>query len=671
MKILAIHRFILLLFLLSVSVCFPFLLLAQELPPDHPISLFRQGMEYRRIGDFYRALEFFRAAALKNPAYFDPIFASADLFFQLEEYDEALKMVDTALRLSRSDSSARVLKARILVGMGRFKEASDLYATLLQEEPNNVEARLGKAELDLALGKNRNATLEYLDTLKRFPDNRRALLSLAVLLDQQGNGQEAETYFDAALRTHSDAPIVHYLMGEYYFKQKKFDLAIERALAALSIRPDYPEAHQLLGWISFQKGDYQEAYSRMDRLLALNRSNPMGFYLKALSALRLGRKDEGITLLRSLLTLTPDDEIARITLEDSLRELLSMEDNLRKSYAQYHFDRGDKFQERNLFQRALEEYRRGLQIDPYSKRGRLAYAEIQQKIGFAGYAYNSLEFLKKQNLADRTALEQMEILESILSDRPARRWQFDQFINRKPSISLSLFVDLKSGVLQHGFSELFLARYLSDLLIGFPSIQIPLSPMAVYTFGEAFQEARQRGTDYFILLAFGESAREFSVQGDLFLSRTGGKIGTFSVYRTGNDRVQNALVQVASIVKEKLPLRGQLLKREFESVLVSLGKVDGVKKGDKFWILPSQALTLKNDSFGFVYSPKDILGTFTVTDVDDLLCEGTVAREGFFDRINPGDVVIPFEEQKAKAESAPSAPAPSASILYKKILRIQ
>jgi len=663
------HRF---LPLLILSALLPVFLQAQELPPDHPISLYRQGMEYRRIGDFYRALELFRAATLKNPAYFDPIFASAELFFQLEEYDEALKMVDAALRLSRRDSAARVLKARILVGMGKFTEASDIYTNLLREEPNNTDARLGKAELDLALGKNRNATLEYLDTLKRFPDSRRALLSLGVLLSQQGNVQEAETYFDAALRYHSDNPIVHYLVGEYYFRQRKYDLAVERAKTALSIKPDYLEAHQLLGWISFQQGDYAEAYSRMDRLLSLNRANPLGFYLKALSALRLGKKDEGITLLRSLVTLAPEDEVARITLEDSLKEILPVEDNLRKTYAQYHFDRGDKFQDRNLFQRALEEYRRGLQIDPYSKRGRLAYAEIQQKIGFPGYAYNSLEFLKKQNLADRTALEQLEILTSILSYRPAMRWQYDQFIHRKPSLSLSLFVDLTSGTLQHGFSELFLARYLADLLIGIPSVQIPYPPMVAHTFGEAFQEARQRGTDYFILLSFGQTAREFSIQGDLFLSRTGGKIETFAVYRIGNDRVQNALLQVSSLIKGKLPLRGELLKREFERALVGLGSTDGVKKGDKFLILPAQAVSLKNDSIGFVYSPKEILGTFTVTEVDDLLCEGTVVKEGFFDRINPGDVIIPYEEQKPKGEPSPSpVPTPSALMLYKKILRIQ
>ena len=661
-----------LLLFLILSILLQVLLRAQELPLEHPISLYRQGMEYRRIGDFYRALELFRAAILKNPAYVDPIFASAELYFQLEEYDEALKMVDAALRLSHKDSAARVLKARILVGMGNFKEASDLYTNLLQEEPHNTEARLGKAELDLALGKHRSATLEYLDTLKSFPDNRRALLSLGVLLSQQGNVQEAETYFDAALRYHSDNPIVHYLVGEYYFRQKKYDLAMERAKTALSIKPDYPEAHQLLGWISFQKGDYSDAYYRMDRLLMLNRSNPLGFYLKALSALQLGRKDEGITLLRSLLTLAPEDEVARITLEDSLKELLPVEDNLRKTYAQYHFDRGDKFQDRNLFQRALEEYRRGLQIDPYSKKGRLAYAEIQQKIGFLGYAYNSLEFLKKQNLADQAAQEQLEILTSILSDRPAMRWRYDPFTYRKPSLRLSLFVDLTGGALQHGFSELFLARYLIDLLIGIPSIQIPYPPMAVRTFGEAFQEARQRDTDYFIFLSFGETAREFSIQGDLLLSRTGGKIDTFSVYRTGNDRVQNALVQFASRIKEKLPLRGELLKREFEQALVGLGSADGVKRGDKFLILPAQAVNLKNDSIGFVYSPQAILGTFTVTDVDDLLCEGTVMKEGFFDRINPGDVVIPYEEQKPKETTSPSpTPTPSALMLYKKILRIQ
>jgi tetratricopeptide (TPR) repeat protein len=628
-------------------------------------------MEYRLQGDFYRALELFRTASLRNPAYFDPLFASAEVFFQLEEYDEALKMVEAALRLAKTNPPARILKARILVGMGRFQEAADVYTTLLSEEPNNVDARLGKAELDIALGKNRNAAIEYLDTLKRFPDNRRALLSLGVLFMQQGNYQQAETYFETALRYHSDSPIVHLLVGEYYFKLKKYDLAIEQAHTALSIKPDFEEAHNLLGIISFQRGEYLETYTRMDQILALNRNNSLAWYLKALSALRLSRQEEGITLLRTLVNLAPEDEISRITLEDSLREYLPVEHALRKTYALYHFERGDKFQERNLFNRAFEEYRRGLQIDPYSVRGRLSYADILQKLGFPASSYNSLYFLKKQNSTDRTVLEQLEIAESLQADRTARRWNIDQFMQRNPSFRLSLFVDVRASSLVHPFSELFLLQYNRDLLLGNPSVTVA-SPLSVDSFSEAFQEARQRGTDYFLIVRFNETDREFSVSGDIYLSRTGGKIDSFSVFRTGNDRIQNALVQVASLMKEKIPLRGELLRREFEKGLVGLGSIDGVKKGDKFYILPARSLSLKNDSFGFVFPPGDILGTFTVTDLDDLVCEGVVEKNGFFDRINPGDVLIPYIDLQAKSETGTSSTVPSPEpSLYRKILKIQ
>lgn len=641
---------------------------AQTAPQQGPIQLYRKGVDARIEGDYYGALEFFKAALEKNPGYFDPTLASADVYFVLEEYDQALALTEKAISLSKANSSARILKARILACVGDPKGAAEIYRAVLSSEPNNLEARLGKAELEISQGKNKNASREYLETLKIAPNNRRALLSLAVLFQSQGDVVSAQEYFELAVRYHGDVPLTHLLAGEFFLRRGMLDKADEHAGIALTLRPDYEDAMMLRGAVQLKRGRYQDVYDVMDRVIALNRNNASAWYMKGLSSLRIGKPQDGIQFLRTLVSLKPDDEIARITLEDSLREFLPVEDPVRASYADHHFDRGDAFQERNLFSRAFEEYRRGLQVNPYSKRGRIAFADILSRLGFEARALQALVFLKDQKIADRDVLERIETGQSLLEDRVSRMWKIDQFAVRKEKFSLAVFHDPGKSLLVHEEAGTYLSRFFSDLLVGSPKFSLAADPVAVTGFSQAFQEARQRKSDYFFMLSFSETEREFVAKADLYLSRTGAKIDSFQVFRTGNDKVQNALVQLTASAAGKFPFRGELLKRQFERGIVSLGIVDGIKKGDKLEIVSSKKISLKFDSIEFVYKPEDVLGTVVVTSVDDLVSEGTVEKTGFFDRLNPGDTVIAAKPEGKK--SVPEREAPDVP-LYKRILRIR
>jgi tetratricopeptide (TPR) repeat protein len=640
----------------------------QPLPADHPISLYRQGTEARAGGNYYTALEYYQSAIMKNPSYYEPIFSSAEIYFFLEEYDQALAFADRALSLAKDNILSKVLKARILVGMGDLHKAGDIYRAVLAAEPNNLEARLGKAELDIAQGKNRTAAVEYLETLQAEPNNRRALLSLALISQSQGDLSAAGAYFELSIRYHGESPITHLLAGDFYLRNGKADQAERHARTALSLKPNYEEALMLLGSVHLFNGRFEAVYAVMDTVLSLNRNSSSAWYLKGISALRLGKPQEAIGLLRTLLNIKPEDEIARITLEDTLKEFLAAEDPLRRVYADYHFDRGDRFQERNLFARAYEEYRRGLQINPYSKRGRIAFADILSKVGFQARSLSALTFLQEQKLADRDIAERIEIAESLLEDRVARTWRVDQFLDRGRKFSLSLFVDSSQSSFIHQDAGIYIARYFADLLSGSPRFALSAEPLIVGTFGGAFQEARQRGSDYFVLLKCSESEREFVLRAELYLSRTGGHIDTIGVYRTGNDRIQNGLVQLARDLTEKFPVRGTLKKREFERGLVDLGLVDGIKEGDSLVIVSDKSVSLKHDSIDFIYKPNDILGKITIHKLDDMVSEGVIEKNGFFDLINPGDAVligkIPAEKERDR-RTIPDVP------LYRRILQIR
>jgi hypothetical protein len=93
------------------------------------------------------------------------------------------------------------------------------------------------------------------------------------------------------------------------------------------------------------------------------------------------------------------------------------------------------------------------------------------------------------------------------------------------------------------------------------------------------------------------------------------------------------------------------LNRYQADALIDLGKSDGITSGQIFDVLPKESVTVKNEGIGIDYDPANIWGTFTVTTVDEDMSQGTLKRNGFYDRMNAGDTVV----LKPKGAEKPAA----------------
>ena len=184
-----------------------------------------------------------------------------------------------------------------------------------------------------------------------------------------------------------------------------------------------------------------------------------------------------------------------------------------------------------------------------------------------------------------------------------------------------------------------------DRYSGFQSGSCPHSENPVYQDlsgpgDDAFRRARSGGSDYFIVLQVDEAERSFSATADMYLSRTAALIASFAAFRTGNDRLRDSFLKLGSQVASTLPLRGTLLVRKFGQGLVDLGSFQGLKKGDALVIVRKGMVRLNAEKPGLTFDQKDIVGDFQATGVDEGVSEGTLRIRGYFDYINPGDLVV-------------------------------
>jgi hypothetical protein len=169
------------------------------------------------------------------------------------------------------------------------------------------------------------------------------------------------------------------------------------------------------------------------------------------------------------------------------------------------------------------------------------------------------------------------------------------------------------------------------------------------SFSQGFRSAREGGADYFLVITVSENERDLSLKGELFTGRTGSVAGTFYAYRTGAGRLRGAARGMVDQLAASLPFRGRLLARRQARGLINKGRADGVSNGAVYDVVKRGRSVILNEGIGLSYTADDLVGTITIEEAGEEVSEGTLSRNGFFDRIGEGDEIIMRAEEKAGA----------------------
>jgi hypothetical protein len=167
------------------------------------------------------------------------------------------------------------------------------------------------------------------------------------------------------------------------------------------------------------------------------------------------------------------------------------------------------------------------------------------------------------------------------------------------------------------------------------------------SFSAAFRAAREAGVDYFLMVSVSENERDLSRKGELFVGRTGSPAASFYAYRTGDDRLRNCARGITDQLAAALPFRGELLQRRSSQALIDKGRADGVASEAEYEVVKKDRIQINNEGIGLAYSPEDVVGTLVIQQADEEVASGTLARQGFFDRISIGDEIISKNEKTA------------------------
>jgi len=149
--------------------------------------------------------------------------------------------------------------------------------------------------------------------LELAPDLPEAHAARAFALFNLGRMKEAVERFKAALRLDPQLYEARYFYGRALFQLGLFAQAAEMFEEAARIRDDpqarffAAQAYQALGNTSEADAAYRRAFDVASRHLALNPDDSRAATMAAVSACRIGRKDEGMAWARRAVEADPDD----------------------------------------------------------------------------------------------------------------------------------------------------------------------------------------------------------------------------------------------------------------------------------------------------------------------------------------------------------------------------
>ena len=162
------------------------------------------------------------------------------------------------------------------------------------------------------------------------------LIILALKAGVDGNQKLQEEYLTKLVDLYPDDERAHQQLGQFYFGQQKYDLAVQHLKKATELAPNYSVAYNMLGYSYRNLENYNEAEKAFKKYIELipNDPNPYDSYAEMLS--KQGRYEEAITQYQKAIEIDPNFFNSHMGISNNLIYLNRYDDakmNCDESYA--------------------------------------------------------------------------------------------------------------------------------------------------------------------------------------------------------------------------------------------------------------------------------------------------------------------------------------------------
>lgn len=253
----------------------------------------------------------------------------AQAYVALEQYDRALRDIDTLIAGGEDGYELKVVRAGLLERADRIEEADAAMAAVVAARPDDIELKLQRIGFLNRVGRKEQAETEMDALAAAMPSDGRILLNQAALKLERGRSQVAMDLLDKLLpldeersqgiliyrakaaiqlgrldlaaqdfataraKAVDDAEVLNNLCWAAATTGVLLDQAIKDCDAALAISPEAPHIQDSRARVLLQMGDAAGALTAYDAVLAASSEYVGARYGRGLALEALGQTEEG------------------------------------------------------------------------------------------------------------------------------------------------------------------------------------------------------------------------------------------------------------------------------------------------------------------------------------------------------------------------------------------
>lgn len=218
-------------------------------------------------------------ASLKNSN--DMKLLKASLLVSVGRLDEATEITDEILKNEPNNRDAMEIVAQIALVGGNSSAQNAAIKKILAADPNNAAANIILGDREQIKKKYKNALNYYRKALLGEPNNRDALFGFAKMSWYTDDFKTAKTFFQKMNELYPEDSESFAYLAKLYAEEENYKSAIEYVNQAIKLSPDNYDYYLDLGTYSRNSGKYSDAEKAWTKAIELDSSYFLAFAYRA------------------------------------------------------------------------------------------------------------------------------------------------------------------------------------------------------------------------------------------------------------------------------------------------------------------------------------------------------------------------------------------------------
>lgn len=218
----------------------------------------------------------------------------ADAYANLKSSRDAIKDLNTAIKLDPKYADAYCSRGSIYNNLGNHQQALNDYSQAIELNPKYSDAYYNRGIVHDKLGNYQQAIEDFDKAIKIDPYNIKAYVNRAVLYISLGNYQQAIKDCDKAIELNPQSAKAYHSRGVAYINLGNYRQSIKDFSSAIEIDPKDSFYYNDRGSAYSSLGNYKEAIKDYNTAIELNPQDAYGYYNLGVAYSQLGDPEQAV-----------------------------------------------------------------------------------------------------------------------------------------------------------------------------------------------------------------------------------------------------------------------------------------------------------------------------------------------------------------------------------------